>query len=233
MIDLTETSSNYLCMTSSNNPNEIFPERLQAMRAEQNLSQQDLADISNLQATAISHYENRTRRPSLSNLSKLAKALDVTVDFLIGHSNDTVAVSEPPDRCLIGWRETVSIPSWGISNLIAKIDTGARTSSIHVANLKHLEGQRIQFDVVLRRRKPVKLQPVDTHYIRLTKVKSSNGHIQERLVVRERVHIGDIDKEIELTLSVRDSMTCRMLLGRTALQEDFLINVDDKFIAND
>lgn len=222
-------------MSEKQQGSRIFGQRLQQARKQRGLSQEELAAISHLQATAISHYENASRRPSLSNLSKLATALHVTVDFLVGRSDyDFDADPETPPllktRHLIGWRESVSIPDWDVSNLVAKIDTGARTSSIHVTNLKHLSGQKISFDVVLRRRKPHKYQSVTTEYLRMTKVKSSNGQIQERLVVSQRIHIGHIDKQVELTLSVRDNMTCRMLLGRTALQEDFLINVDDKFL---
>jgi DNA-binding XRE family transcriptional regulator len=214
---------------------KVFGQRLQQARKLRKLSQGELADISHLQPTAISHYENASRRPSLSNLSKLATALHVTVDYLVGRNDydidtDPETVALIAKRNLIGWRESVSIPDWGVSNLVAKIDTGARTSSIHVTNLKHLSGKKIEFDVVLRRRKPVKYQSVCTTYLRMTKIRSSNGQIQERLVVSERIHIGHIDKQVELTLSVRDKMTCRMLLGRSALQEDFLINVDDKFM---
>lgn len=213
-------------MVKKKSAKKMFPGLLSTIRQTQGLSQQELADLSGLQPTAISHYENGSRSPSLTNLSKLATALNVTADALIGREAQTAA------RCIIGWRETVSIPGWGVNTLVAKVDTGARTSSIHVTNLKHLRGDDISFDVVLRRRKPVRLQSVTTALVRMTNVKSSNGHIQERIVVRERIHIGNVDKVVDLTLSVRDKMSCRMLLGRTALGDDFLINVDEKYAMN-
>ena len=217
-------------MSENNQLQQLFSERLSTARDQRGLSQQDLAEASHLQATAISHYETGSRSPSIANLHALADALEVSVDYLLGREEEVTPTQHLDGRCLIGWREVVSIPAWGIKTLIAKIDTGARTSSIHVTDIKHGADDQISFQVVLRRRKPLKMVPVQTRIARLTKVKSSNGHIQERIVVREEICIGDVSKMVDLTLSVRDKMACRMLLGRTALADDFLINVDDKFL---
>lgn len=68
---------------------EAFPARLAAARRKRELSQQDLAKKSGLPASSISHFEAAKRLPSFDNLSKLADALNVTADFLIGRSEET------------------------------------------------------------------------------------------------------------------------------------------------
>lgn len=130
---------------------------------------------------------------------------------------------------IIGRREYVAFPEWGIRGIEAKIDTGARTSAIHVDNIKRLAGGRVRFDVVLSRRKPDQCVQVETDLVRFTRVRSSTGHQQERFVVATRMRIGDIRRRIELSLVCRKQMLCRMLLGRTALS-DLLIDVDVKHL---
>lgn len=64
----------------------IFPRRLRRAREEKGWSQADLAARAGLQQSALSHYENATRRPSFANLRRLARALDVSTDYLVGQS---------------------------------------------------------------------------------------------------------------------------------------------------
>jgi transcriptional regulator with XRE-family HTH domain len=71
-------------MKESSRPSEVFPERLRAARDKRGLNQGDLAKRAGLQASAISHFETGTRKPSFDNLRRLADALDVTTDFLLG-----------------------------------------------------------------------------------------------------------------------------------------------------
>ena len=130
---------------------------------------------------------------------------------------------------IIGRREYVAFPEWGIKGVEAKIDTGARTSAIHVDNIRRLPGERVRFDVVLSRRKPDRRVQVEADLVRFTRVRSSTGHQQERFVVATKIRIGDIKRNIELSLVSRKQMLCRMLLGRTALS-DFLIDVDVKHL---
>lgn len=130
---------------------------------------------------------------------------------------------------IIGRREYVAFPEWGIKGVEAKIDTGARTSAIHVDNVERLPGDRVRFDVVLSRRKPEKCVSVEADLVRFTRVRSSTGHQQERFVVATKMRIGTISRKIELSLVSRKQMLCRMLLGRTALS-DFLIDVNVKHL---
>lgn len=77
-----------LVMSLSSKPSEIFQERLRTARESRELSQGELAQRSGLQASAVSHFETGTRKPSFDNLKRLADALRVTTDYLLGRSDD-------------------------------------------------------------------------------------------------------------------------------------------------
>jgi hypothetical protein len=129
----------------------------------------------------------------------------------------------------IGWCELVDLPAWGITRVRAKADTGALTSSLHVENLEELGHKRVAFDVVLHRKRRDKLVRVDAHVVRTSRVKSSNGEISVRHVVRTTMKIGPVEREIELNLVDRGAMIHRMLLGRSALA-GMVVEVDHRYL---
>jgi len=124
----------------------------------------------------------------------------------------------------IGWREYVDLPTWKIIGVRAKIDTGARTSAIDVADIKHLPGRRVRFHVVLSRNHRHRRQAVTARILRETNVRSSLGRHESRIVVETRVRIGPVERTIELSLVCRETLLCRMLLGRSALEGAFCVN---------
>src|ERR1700730_2085399 len=71
-------------MKESSRPSEVFPERLRSARDKRGLNQSELAKRAGLQASAISHFETGARKPSFDNLKRLADALEVTTDYLLG-----------------------------------------------------------------------------------------------------------------------------------------------------
>jgi transcriptional regulator with XRE-family HTH domain len=75
-------------MALSSPLNDLFPERLRLARTKRELSQEGLAKRANLQPSAISHFETGTRKPSFDNLRRLADALHVTTDFLLGRVDE-------------------------------------------------------------------------------------------------------------------------------------------------
>ena len=79
-------------MSKSTLPSDIFPERLREARELRGFSQGQLADRSGLQSSAISHFETKKRKPSFDNLRKLADALDVTTDFLLGRVDNVRSI---------------------------------------------------------------------------------------------------------------------------------------------
>lgn len=115
-----------------------------------------------------------------------------------------------------GWREWVDLPEWGIARVRAKLDTGARTSALHVASVEELPKGKVSFAVVPSRRSDRRVQIV-TDVVRQTRVRSSNGTSTTRFVVKTRLRLGPIEREIELTLVDRGAMIHRLLVGRSGL----------------
>lgn len=121
----------------------------------------------------------------------------------------------------LGWREWVSLPDIGIKQIKAKVDTGARTSALHAFELRpYSEGGR---DRVEFRMHPLQ-KDVDTvvtcnaDIIDTRIVTDSGGHKEERFVIETTLSIGKQAWPIEVTLTSRDDMLFRMLLGRTAIK---------------
>ena len=127
-------------------------------------------------------------------------------------------------RIVIGWREYVALPDWGIKRIRTKADTGARTCAIDVGHLEILPGDRVRFDVATDRKRLDRWVTVETDILRRTHIKSSFGSAHERIIVATRVKLGPVEKQIQLGLVCRKRMTCRMLLGRAALEPEFLVD---------
>lgn len=134
-------------------------------------------------------------------------------------------MEEPP--LVIGWAEYIALPEWNIAALRAKVDTGARSSALHVEEIETLAGGRVAFDVVLRRKG--RRVRVTAPIVREGRVRSSSGESSERLFVETTLRIGDHEKRIEISLVDRAPMIHRMLLGRSALTGPILIDVDARY----
>lgn len=128
------------------------------------------------------------------------------------------------EKVIVGWRELVSFPEWGVRRVRAKIDTGARTSALHVDHVRRLPGNRVHFEAVLSRKDPSKRVSVEAPIVRLSRVRPSSGERQVRIVVAARIVIGPLDRVIEVSLVDRGDMLCRMLIGRTALGPDVVVD---------
>jgi hypothetical protein len=132
---------------------------------------------------------------------------------------------------IIGWKETVDLPDWGIEHIVSKSDTGARRSALDVSHVVELPGNRVQFDIVFDRKDRSTTRTVVADIAHQTHVRSSNGQRHERYFVCTRVAIAGVVKEVEFSLVSRASMVCRILLGRKALEDDFLIDASVKHVS--
>lgn len=133
----------------------------------------------------------------------------------------------------IGWREWIALPELGIPQIKAKTDTGARTSALHAFALKPFkEGNqnKISFDIHPLQNNTTLITTCVADVIDLRWVSDSGGHREERYVIRTPVKIGNEIWPIEITLTERDTMLFRMLLGRSAIRRRFLINPARSFI---
>lgn len=136
---------------------------------------------------------------------------------------------ERPAPRIIGVAEFVDFPDWGVKSLRARIDTGARTSALHVENVRVLAGSRVRFDVRLRRDDPAARVTVETKVSRKSPVRSSTGQTEARLFVKAHVRLGGREQQIEVGLVDRRHMLYRMLLGRSALERRFLVDVSRRY----
>lgn len=128
---------------------------------------------------------------------------------------------------IIGWVELVALPEWGIAGLRAKIDTGARSSALHVERIERLPDRRVAFDVILRRKG--KRTRVTAKIVREGRVRSSSGESSKRIFVETLLRLGPLERRIEISLVDRGRMIHRMLLGRSALSGPILIDVDRRY----
>jgi hypothetical protein len=129
---------------------------------------------------------------------------------------------------IVGWTEYVELPDWGVKRLRAKMDTGARSSALHVENIQELPRGRVRFDIILHRRKRDRRIHVEARISRRGWVRSSTGHRTKRIFVTTTLRMGPIEKEVEVSLVDREKMIHRMLLGRTALSGGILVNAGQR-----
>ncbi|MEQ8745812.1 RimK/LysX family protein [Pyruvatibacter sp.] len=140
---------------------------------------------------------------------------------------------EPTDtQITVGWRERVDLPDWRVRGIRAKIDTGARTSAVHVDHIEEVEDGHLRFAVVVRQRPSVRLRWVTAPLVRESVVKPSSGVRQRRPVVLTTLSLGGVAAEIELSLVCRREMLCRMLVGRTALAGRYLVDASQTYLVS-
>ena len=134
---------------------------------------------------------------------------------------------------VIGYQEFVSLPAFGIDRLLVKSDSGARSSALDAKHIEELPGDRVRFEVVLSRKDRERTVTVEADVVRRTKIRPSHGETQHRLIVATELVVGDVHKTIEVSLVSRKRMICRMLLGRTALADDFLVDCGGRFLLSE
>jgi hypothetical protein len=134
---------------------------------------------------------------------------------------------------VVGWREWVSMPELGVDWIKAKLDTGARTSALHAFDLEEFErdGQAwVRFSVHpwQRNAQDAVVAELPVHDVRT--VRSSSGHVQERYVVMIAIRIGTRRIRTEVTLTRRDEMGFRLLVGREALRQGFVVDSSHSYL---
>jgi hypothetical protein len=134
------------------------------------------------------------------------------------------------ERLVIGLAEYVDILEWRVRGLRAKVDTGARSSALHVENLREIGRNQVRFDVRLHRSKTERRVSVDAAVVRRARVKSSTGVSSSRVFVAVTLRIGPVVERIELGLVDRANMLYRMLIGRTALGAHFLVDPHRRYL---
>lgn len=133
----------------------------------------------------------------------------------------------PETKQTIGWREWVALPQLGIERVKVKVDTGARTSALHafeVIPFRREDRDWVRFGIHPTQRESTPEVWCEAAVLERRVVRDSGGHEEKRYVIETEVTLGDAVWSIELTLTDRDNMGFRMLLGRTALRGTFIVD---------
>ncbi|QKG72769.1 ATP-dependent zinc protease [Erythrobacter mangrovi] len=126
---------------------------------------------------------------------------------------------------VVGWRELVHLPELGLHELPAKIDTGARTSSLHATVLEKFERdgeQYVRFAVDFERQHV--RQVCEAVHVDWRGITSSNGETQRRMIIKTPLRIGSLEFRVEISLADRSDMKFPMLIGRSALRRRFVVD---------
>lgn len=136
-------------------------------------------------------------------------------------------MNKSTDLITLGWREWVRLPELGIEAIKAKVDTGARTSAIHAFELKTFSEagrEKVEFRIHPLQKDEDTIVTCIADVLEKRVVTDSGGHKEERIVIATMLDIGPYSWPIEATLTARDTMLFRMLLGRTAIKGRAQVN---------
>ena len=137
---------------------------------------------------------------------------------------------------IIGWREWLALPTLEIPRIKCKVDTGARTSALHAEQTERFDRDGkpwVRYFVYPLQRQRTGRVVCESEVIGERVVADSGGHRELRLVVTTEVCLGDQRFPIELTLTDRESLRFRMLLGRTALVGRYIVDPKRSYLAGD
>jgi hypothetical protein len=138
-----------------------------------------------------------------------------------------------PGVVTLGWREWAALPNLGVRNIKVKLDTGARTSSLHAFRLRRYtrDGQEmVRFEVHPVQKSAAATVEVKAPVLEERRVRNSGGGVEVRPVIETTLELAGERWPIELTLTRRDEMGFRMLLGRQALRGRVLIDPAASFL---
>ncbi|WP_419866822.1 ATP-dependent zinc protease [Altericroceibacterium endophyticum] len=133
---------------------------------------------------------------------------------------------------LVGWREYAALPELGVQRLPAKIDTGARTSSLHAANIELFDRDEeswVRFELEFDGRTLLCEAPK----VARRSITSSNGQTQRRLIIKTVLRLGNEQFRAEFSLADRSDMTFPLLIGRTSLRHRFLVDSGRSYLVSD
>ncbi len=135
---------------------------------------------------------------------------------------------------VIGWKERLDFPEWGIRRVKAKVDTGARTSALDALSYDLFQadgvGLCVRLRLVLRRGRLGEPHVVEVPVLRMVVVRNSGGMHEQRPLIETDIRLGPVRKRVRLTVTNRAGMRFRVILGRLALADDFVVDVSKKYL---
>ncbi len=134
---------------------------------------------------------------------------------------------------IIGWKEYVGFVEWPLGRVKAKIDTGARTSALDVLSYELHQadaGLTATLRLALNPRRPDDVRELVVPVLQMVVVSNSGGMREQRPLVETTLRLGPVTKRVRLTITNRAGMRFRMILGRKALEDDFVVDVARKYL---
>ena len=134
---------------------------------------------------------------------------------------------------VLGWREWIGFPDLGISQIKAKVDTGARTSCLHAFLVEPFEQEGmpwVRFSIHPRQNNASEVINCTAPVLAKRVVRDSGGHEELRYVIETQISIGDRVHTVEVTLTDRDTMKFRVLLGRTAIRNLYVVDSGRSYV---
>lgn len=142
---------------------------------------------------------------------------------------------EKRERQIIGWREWVALPDLGVTEVKAKVDTGADNSSLHAFNIVRFfeDGvEKVRFEIHPRQRKKKPSIECLAEVVGERRVKNPGGRAEIRPVIRTTLIVAGQELEALVNLTTRDEMTFRMLLGRRTVRRHFVVDPGRSYLGD-
>lgn len=136
------------------------------------------------------------------------------------------------DPFTLGWEEWLALPGLGLPAIKAKVDTGARTSALHATVIEPFgppENPRVRFLIQPDPSNPSLDVTCSAKVVDRRNVTSSNGEVELRYVIATEIVMGDKKWQVEVTLTNRETMSYRMLIGRSSITDDMVVDPNQSF----
>ena len=137
------------------------------------------------------------------------------------------------DKQVLGWREWVGFPDLGIVQIKAKVDSGARTSCLHAFRVEQFEREGrdwVSFDIHPQQGNTDEVITCEAPVLDKRAVRDSGGHEEIRYVIETTIRIGERSHTAEVTLTDRDTMKFRVLLGRSMFRGEYLVDASRSYL---
>lgn len=149
----------------------------------------------------------------------------------VAHQRD-ISFQKYQDYVVIGKTELVDLPDLGLTHVEMKVDTGAQTSSMHAFDIEEFErdGEKYVRFKINPFRKSAQVSQFEVKLFDKRKVKGTCGKATMRPIIRSTIKLGHVVKQVEFTLSNRENMKYRFLLGRQAMEDHILVHPGEEFL---